>query len=121
MCSLQGHIHLLQKPCYRACGAPGVLGVKLGAEGALLSLTDGEFIDINKVDPPGELVDTTGAGDCFYAGLLAGLLRGMTVDQAGRLGAATGACCVTAVGASAGLRSYDETLRLAGLSDPGHD
>jgi sugar/nucleoside kinase (ribokinase family) len=104
---------------YRACGAPGVLGVKLGAEGALLSLKDGEFHEIRQVDPPGELVDTTGAGDCFYAGLLAGLLRGMPVEQAGRLGAATGACCVTAIGASAGLRNYDETLRLAGITDAG--
>lgn len=103
---------------YRGCGAPGVLGVKLGAEGALLSAADGEFTEISQVDPPGDLVDTTGAGDCFYAGLLAGLLRGMPVDQAGRLGAATGACCVTAIGASAGLRSYDETLQLAGLSGP---
>ena len=54
------------------------------------------------------------------AGLIAGLLRGMPLAQAGRLGAATAACCVTGIGATAGLRSFDETLRLAsgvGLPD----
>ena len=71
------------------------------------------------VEPPGEVVDTTGAGDAFYAGLIAGLVRGMRVDEAGRLGAAAGACCVTAVGATDGLRSYDETARVAGFDAAG--
>jgi sugar/nucleoside kinase (ribokinase family) len=100
---------------YRNCGAPGVLGVKLGSEGALLSPRAGEYLKIAPVKAPGPVVDTTGAGDSFYAGLLTGLLRGMTLADAGRLAAATGACCVTGLGATAGLRNYDETARLAGL------
>ena len=60
-------------------------------------------------------MDTTGAGDSYYAGLLTGMLRGMPVEQAGRLAAATGACCVTGYGATAGLRGFAETARLAGL------
>ncbi len=100
---------------YRACGAPGLLGVKLGAEGALLSPTAGEYIKIDQVPAPGPVVDTTGAGDCFYAGLLAGLLQGLSTEQAGRLAAATGACCVTGLGATAGLKSYAETMQLAGI------
>jgi sugar/nucleoside kinase (ribokinase family) len=100
---------------FRACGAPGLLGVKLGSEGALLSPAAGEYVDIPCVDPPGPVVDTTGAGDSFCAGLLTGLLRGMTVEQAGRLAAATGASCVTGIGATAGLRDYAETAQLAGL------
>ena len=101
---------------FRDCGAPGLLGVKLGSKGALLSPEAGTFIDIPVVAPPaGEVVDTTGAGDSFYAGLLTGLLRGLEVEQAGRLAAATGACCVTALGASAGLRDYDQTTALAGI------
>ena len=59
------------------------------------------------------MVDTTGAGDCFYAGLLTGLLRDMNASQAGRLAAAVGACCVTGFGATAGVRGYEETRRLA--------
>ena len=88
---------------YRCCGAPGILGVKLGAEGALLSPADGDYIEIASIPPPGPVLDTTGAGDAFLAGLLTGLLQGMSVADAGRLGAAAGSCCVTAVGASTGI------------------
>jgi sugar/nucleoside kinase (ribokinase family) len=100
---------------YRGCGAPGLLGVKLGSDGALLSPRTGQYLKIEQVAAPGPVLDTTGAGDCFYAGLLTGLLRGQTIEQAGRLAAATGACCVTGLGATAGLRDYTETARLAGL------
>ena len=100
---------------FRNCGAPGLLGVKLGSQGAVLSPAAGEYVDIPCVPAPGPVVDTTGAGDAFYAGLLTGLLRGMTIQQAGRLAAATGACCVTGYGATAGLRNYEATAALAGI------
>lgn len=100
---------------YRACGAPGVLGVKLGSEGALLSDAADAYVEVDPVAPPGDVLDTTGAGDCFYAGLLTGLLRGMSLAEAGQLAAAAGACCVTGMGATAGLRCYNDTATLAGL------
>jgi sugar/nucleoside kinase (ribokinase family) len=100
---------------YRDCGAAGLVGVKLGSKGALLSPAPGEYIEIPAVPPPGAIVDTTGAGDCFYAGLLTGILRGMDVASAGRLGAAAGACCVTALGATAGIRDFATTAALAGI------
>jgi sugar/nucleoside kinase (ribokinase family) len=100
---------------FRQCGAPGLLGVKLGDEGSLLSPAPDEFIEIACVPAPGPVVDTTGAGDSYYAGLLTGLLRGLSVEQSGRLAAATGAWCVTGYGATAGLRDMKETARLAGL------
>ena len=99
---------------FRSHGAPGLLGVKLGDQGALLSPADGQFERIEQVPPPGDVIDTTGAGDSFYAGLLTGLIRGMTAPQAGRLAAATGACCVTGLGATAGLRNFERTSQLAG-------
>jgi sugar/nucleoside kinase (ribokinase family) len=101
---------------YRACGAQGLLGVKLGSRGVLLSPRPGEFVEIGVCDPPGEVVDTTGAGDCFYAGLLAGILKGLPLEQAGRLGAATAACCVTALGGYAGTRDYATTAQLARIA-----
>lgn len=100
---------------FRNSGTTALLGVKLGAEGVLLSPADEEFIHVPAVPPPGPVLDTTGAGDTFYAGLIAGLLRSMSVEAAARLGAATAACCITEVGASAGLRDYDGTASLAGL------
>ncbi len=100
---------------YRGCGAHGLLGVKLGSKGVLLSPAAGEYVEIPAVAPPGPIVDTTGAGDCFYAGLLTGLLRGLDVRSAGLLGAATGACCITAFGATAGIRDFASTAALAGF------
>jgi sugar/nucleoside kinase (ribokinase family) len=100
---------------YRSCGAPGLLGIKLGSKGALLSPAAGQYISIDCATPPGPVVDTTGAGDCFFAGLLTGLLNGLDAERAGRLAAATGACCVTGYGATAGVRGYAETARVAGL------
>jgi sugar/nucleoside kinase (ribokinase family) len=100
---------------FRGMGAPGLLGVKLGAQGALISPRAGDYLAVPAIVPPGEVVDTTGAGDAFYAGLMVGLLNGYALESAAKLAAATGALCVTGIGASAGLRSLQETKRLAGL------
>lgn len=101
---------------YREAGAVGLVGVKLGSRGVMLSPRPGEFIDVAVTNPPGEVVDTTGAGDCFLGGLLTGLLRGLSPADAGRLGSATGACCVTGLGATTAIRAFDETATLAGLA-----
>jgi len=100
---------------YRDSGATGLLGLKLGSDGALLSPRANEFVEIAAIEPPGEVVDTTGAGDCFLGGLLTGNLRDLQVEDAGRLAAATGACCVTGLGASTAVRGFAETAQLAGL------
>src|SRR4051794_7589106 len=100
---------------FRDAGATGWLGIKLGAQGALLSPRPGEFIDVSVVKAPSKVVDTTGAGDCFFGGLLAGVLQGLSPPDAGRLAAATGACCVTGLGGSTAICGYDDTCSLAGI------
>lgn len=99
---------------FRTCATDStLLGVKLGERGALLSPAPDSFIEIPPVSPPGPIVDTTGAGDCFYSGLIAGLARGLSVYDAGRLAAAAGAAAVTAVGGATGVGSFDAMRRLA--------
>ena len=44
-------------------------------------------------------VDTTAAGDTFIGGLTAGLVEGMSIDQAVALGQKASALCVTRHGA----------------------
>ena len=102
---------------YREGGAAGLVGVKLGGDrGVLLSPAAGEFSHVESCTPPGPVVDTTGAGDSFYAGLIAGLVRGLSVEEAGRLGTAAAACCVTALGGNSGGRGWDETAKIAGFA-----
>lgn len=90
------------------CGV-GVAGVKLGADGCYLrTQTDEVRIPAYEVTA----VDATGAGDAFMAGFLAGVLKGWDLERIGRFANAVGAACVTAVGASSGIRSFEETVAL---------
>ena len=83
--------------------------VKLGADGCYVT-------GAGHVPPVAvTAVDSTGAGDAFAAGLLYGLLEGWPLERSARLANAAGALATTAVGASAGVGSLDETLLLAGL------
>jgi sugar/nucleoside kinase (ribokinase family) len=97
---------------YRELGSVGFVGVKAGIHGSFLSPAAGDWHEIPCVPAPGPVADTTGAGDAFLAGLVAGIVSGLGPRDAGRLGAATAACCVTGVGATAGLRSLEDTLDL---------
>jgi sugar/nucleoside kinase (ribokinase family) len=65
------------------------------------------------VSPPGPVIDTTGAGDSFYAGLIAGLCHELSLFDAARIGAAAGACSVTGIGGVTAIRSFEATRRLA--------
>jgi len=63
--------------------------------------------------PPVTPVDTTGAGDCFNAGLLAGLLHGLPLPRAAALGCAAGALSTGALGGTAGAPDLQKALDLA--------
>jgi ribokinase len=57
--------------------------------------------------------DTTGAGDCFNAGLIAGLLDGLDLPQAAALGCAAGALSTAAPGGTASAPSRAAATKLA--------
>jgi sugar/nucleoside kinase (ribokinase family) len=71
------------------------LVVKRGSRGALC-VDDGRQHSVAL--PPVQPVDATGAGDCFNAGLIAGLLRGLALPAAAALGCAAGAASTQAPG-----------------------
>ena len=73
--------------------------VKRGAEGAS-ALVDGR--ELHAPTEPVEVVDATGAGDCFNAGFLYGLRRGHEVDTCLALGNICGGLSVTVPGGYAG-------------------
>ena len=98
---------------YRSCGTSAVLGVTSGEDGALLSPAPGLVIDVPAISPPGSIVDTTGAGDCFLAGLVAGLLKDLPLPEAAALASATAACSITGLGGSEAVSDYQTTLALS--------
>ena len=91
----------------------GLVAVKLGADGALAAAPDTEPI---RVRPPvGAVpVDTIGAGDSFDAGLLAGLLRGDSVERALAIGCACGALSTRAAGGTTAQPTLGEALAAIG-------
>jgi sugar/nucleoside kinase (ribokinase family) len=86
----------------------GVVALKMGEEGCYLR-SPNEELQIPAYDVVG--IDTTGAGDAFVAGFLTGLVKGWDLKRIGYLANAVGALCITAMGATTGVRSFDETLR----------
>jgi sugar/nucleoside kinase (ribokinase family) len=85
----------------------GLIGIKLDAEGCYLD--DGrEAVTVPSYKI--KVVDTTGAGDTWYGALLTALIKGMPLQLAGQFANRAAADCCTALGASTGVRSFEETL-----------
>jgi ribokinase len=95
--------------CARALLDAGVqvVALKLGNEGCLVAT------DANLLRVPGlsiEARDSTGAGDHFAAGVLAGYLCGLSWHAAAVLGNAMGARATSCVGAGTGVPGAQEVL-----------
>jgi len=85
----------------------GVVAIKLDADGCYIeSESGGQRVPAYRVN----VVDTTGAGDTWFGALLTGLIRRMPMGNAARFANRAAADCCTALGASAGVRSFEETL-----------
>jgi adenosine kinase len=68
----------------------------LGREGSRIA-TRGQTVEIPSA-PPLREADPTGAGDAYRAGLVAGLLRGLDLDAAGRVASLAATYAVEQVG-----------------------
>ncbi len=92
----------------------GRLILKLGAQGCLFSDGDDrEVVPAFVVD----VVDTTGAGDTFVGGFLAGMVKQMPPLDAARFACAVAALSTTESGSVRGLRGYSETLEWMAAQD----
>ena len=83
--------------------------VKLGKDGCLVS--DGNVKKrLPAMDVP--VIDTTGAGDSFVAGFLTGINKGLSAFESAKLASAVSACCIGALGATAGVKDLAATLEV---------
>lgn len=55
--------------------------------------------------------DTTGCGDAYCGGFIAGLARGLSEVEACKIGSAVGALVASGLGSDAGVVNWEETLR----------
>jgi sugar/nucleoside kinase (ribokinase family) len=74
-----------------------LLVVTRGEQGAI-AVQDGRRVDV-PAEPVARVVDTTGAGDLFAAGFLAGLAQGRGLEQSLRMGAIAAAEVISHYGA----------------------
>ena len=82
----------------------GTVALKMGDQGCYIRSKDLELsIPIYKVD----VVDALGAGDAFAAGFLTGIVNGWDLERTGKFANATGAFCVTALGATTGIKDQN--------------
>jgi sugar/nucleoside kinase (ribokinase family) len=88
----------------------GLIGIKLDSKGCYLDDgSDAVTVPAYKI----KVVDSTGAGDTWFAGLLTALRHEMPLEQAGRFANRAAADCCLAIGASTGVKSFEETLARA--------
>ncbi len=82
--------------------------MKLGAGGcAVLTHEGSHYVPGVSVD----VVDTTGAGDCFAGAFLTALYRGESYAEAARFANAVGAMAVEKLGAVAAVQSFEDTMQ----------
>lgn len=85
--------------------------VKLDSEGCLI-YRDGEYIFVKSI-PEFVRVDSTGAGDAFFAGFMYGIMKDEPIEKCALYGNITGGKCVTAVGCTTAYFTEEELLAMA--------
>jgi len=98
-----------------ALGTSGV-AVTLGADGCVVTGTEGRLHHVPAIAV--DVVDTTGCGDAFDAGMLTGLLLGCDPLDAAWLGVACGSLVATGLGSDAGITDLDQVLGVLRAANP---
>ena len=91
---------------FRSMGVKNIV-IKLGEAGCFVDGESEESFALPAYRV--ETVDTSGAGDAWCAGFIAGLVKKLPLREAAALGNGTGSLCVTGYGTTAGLKNYDQT------------
>ena len=84
----------------------------LGEQGSRISTRDGET-SITAIKPE-KVVDPTGAGDAYRAGLIKGLIQGKNIEEGTRMGSACASFAVESYGTQEhyfNLKEFEERLR----------
>ncbi|MEG2491000.1 MAG: adenosine kinase [Alistipes sp.] len=84
--------------------------VKIGIRGALIK-NGGEVVHVG-IMAAAKRVDTTGAGDFYAAGFLAGLCDGLSLRQCGTIGAIIAGKVIEVVGTTFGEEVWKDVFRL---------
>lgn len=85
-------------------------GIKMGAKGCFVTdFKEKRFIKCPEGLP---VVDTTGAGDSFMAGLMTGLARGFDVFSGSEFASCVASKNVGSIGGTAGIPDYEEAFDL---------
>jgi ribokinase len=89
---------------------PSIICVKQGAHGSLISeeKAKGDLKQFSQPPYKVDVIDTTGAGDGFNAGLIVGLVRGLPLEKAVKHGTAIASLVTTKLGAMTALPSENE-------------
>lgn len=86
-----------QRDIFKRLGRLSAVSIVKGGVG-MNYVVQGSQVDEVPYQPVEQVVDTVGAGDAFCAGLLSGLVRGCSVQEAVQLANVTGAMAVQAFG-----------------------
>ena len=87
-----------------------VFGVKLGAEGSILTEDFETYIKVPAFNVE-NVVDTTGAGDCFMGGFLCAYMKGWSIRDCAKFGSAVSSFGISAVGAATAVPDFDTVYR----------
>jgi fructokinase len=85
-----------------------IVVLSLGKDGVLLSDGNNEPLHLPVFSE--KVVDVTGAGDSFWSGFLTGILKGLPIDEAAKLGNAVAAFKIQGVGALSSVPPLNEII-----------